>query len=191
MKFEIGGQKVCPRNDGGIGIRYNTGHGFRNWQPQGIRPVLSLEAKRRRSRKRDDPDLAYDYAGQIFCEMLGQICHPEFYNNTESEYQEAFIIHGSHSSIRIYYCKFPNSYLSEIAAHGMHNYLSHRTQVHTVTLQRTKKFHMLHTPERVELFRALAKLFYYLVSGRSHCGYLFNYNGNPIHKIVSPFVLLW
>jgi len=43
MTFEIGGQKVSPQNDGGIGIRYINQHGVHNWQPGGIRPVLSLE----------------------------------------------------------------------------------------------------------------------------------------------------
>jgi len=27
-------------------------------------------------------------AGQMFCEMLGQVCYEEFYENTQSEYQE-------------------------------------------------------------------------------------------------------
>jgi hypothetical protein len=42
---------------------------------------------------------------------------------------------------------------------------------------------MRHTGERVELFTLLAKLLWYLISGRSHVGYLFNHNGNPIHNI--------
>ena len=46
MKFTIGGQTVTPRNDGGIGILYNSGEGFKNWQPGGFRPVLSLEVSR-------------------------------------------------------------------------------------------------------------------------------------------------
>jgi hypothetical protein len=32
----------------------------------------------------------YEYAGQIFCEMLGQTCYPEFYENNQTEYQEVF-----------------------------------------------------------------------------------------------------
>lgn len=42
---------------------------------------------------------------------------------------------------------------------------------------------MRHTAERVELFKLLAKLLWYLISGNSHAGYLFNYNYNPIHNI--------
>ena len=30
----------------------------------------------------------YEYAGQIFCEMLGQTCYSEFYENNQMEYQE-------------------------------------------------------------------------------------------------------
>ena len=43
---------------------------------------------------------------------------------------------------------------------------------------------MQNTDERIELFKLLAKLLWYLISGRSHVGYLFNYDDNPIHKIV-------
>jgi hypothetical protein len=53
-----------------------------------------------------------------------------------------------------------------------------------VKLRRTKKFHLQHTGERVELFQLLARLLWYLISGRSHVGYLFNYEENPIHRIV-------
>ena len=63
-------------------------------------------------------------------------------------------------------------------------YLNRRTPLEEpVQLQRTKKFHMRNSAERVELFHLLAKLIWYLVSGRSHVGYLFNYPDNPIHKI--------
>jgi hypothetical protein len=49
---------------------------------------------------------------------------------------------------------------------------------------------MQHIDERVELFELLAKLLWYLISGRSHVGYLFSYDDNPIHKIVAvPFHL--
>src|SRR5947207_4579172 len=49
---------------------------------------VKIQAKRRRSKKKDDVELMYEYAGQIFCEMLGQTCYKEFYENVEMEYQE-------------------------------------------------------------------------------------------------------
>jgi hypothetical protein len=42
-KFNLGVEAVTAINDGGLGIRYNAGSGFVDWQPGGIRPVLSLE----------------------------------------------------------------------------------------------------------------------------------------------------
>ena len=36
-------QKITAINDGGLGVRYNTGNGPVAWQPGGIRPVLALE----------------------------------------------------------------------------------------------------------------------------------------------------
>ena len=42
-KFILGVETVTAINDGGLGVRYNLGRGYTQWQPGGIRPVLSLE----------------------------------------------------------------------------------------------------------------------------------------------------
>ena len=42
-KFRLGMQTIIAINDGGLGVRYNTGEGPVDWQPGGIRPVLALE----------------------------------------------------------------------------------------------------------------------------------------------------
>jgi hypothetical protein len=51
----------------------------------------NIEAKRMHANTRDSEELEYKFAAQIFCEMLGQTCHPEFYEREQSEYQE--VIH--------------------------------------------------------------------------------------------------
>ena len=51
----------------------------------------NYQAKRRRSDKMDDKELSYATGGQIFCEMLGQTCYKEFYENDEMKYQEVLI----------------------------------------------------------------------------------------------------
>jgi hypothetical protein len=115
--------------------------------------------------------------------MLGQVCYKEFYENQESEYKEAFVIFGTHSTISIYYAKLPNEYLANIAQYGV-RYLQ-KSEQH-VKLRCTKRYHMRDTAERVELFHILAELLWYLISGRSHVGYLYNYADNPLHKLVYP-----
>jgi hypothetical protein len=97
-------------------------------------------------------------------------------------------MHGRHSSITMYYAKFPNSYLSEIAQYGA-KYLERSQIKQRVKLRRTKRFRLHDADERIELFQLLAKLLRYLVSGRSHVGYLFNHDHSPLHGIVS--LLLW
>ena len=42
-KFCLGVEGITAINDGGLGIRYNIGNGNVQFQPGGIRPVLSLE----------------------------------------------------------------------------------------------------------------------------------------------------
>jgi hypothetical protein len=96
---------------------------------------------------------------------------------------QAFVIHGSHSSITIYYTKLPNTYLSEIAKFGA-KYLQRSSLKQRVNLCHTKKFHLRNTTERVELFHLLSKLLWYLISGKSHVGHLFNYDDSPLHSLV-------
>ena len=88
MKYTLGCETITAINDGGVHIRYNLGQGNIDFRLGGIRPVLSLEAKRRKSKRRNDPDLPWQYAGQIFAEMLGQVCYKDFYENPRMEYQE-------------------------------------------------------------------------------------------------------
>lgn len=124
--------------------------------------------------------------------MLGQTCYKEFFDNDTTGYQEAFVIHGSHSSVAIYYAKLPNLYLSEISRYGKkwknhtnRAYNPTKTFKERVKLVRTKKFSLRETAERVELFTVLAKLLWYLISGKARVGYLYNYTDNPLHKIVT------
>ena len=39
-------------------------------------------------KKENDEDTANRHAAQIYAEMLGQVCHPEFYDTMNNEYQE-------------------------------------------------------------------------------------------------------
>ena len=59
-----------------------------------------------------------------------------------------------------------------------------------VQLKRTKRYHMHYTTERVVWFELLAQLLLYLASGKALVGYLFNYRGNPLHKLVTPLTSL-
>jgi len=88
MKFTLGCETVTAINDGGLNIWYNLGKGDIDFRLGGVRPVLSLEAKRRKSKRRDDPELPWEYASQIFAEMLGQVCYIDFFKNPHMEYQE-------------------------------------------------------------------------------------------------------
>lgn len=147
--------------------------------------------------------------------MLGQTCHPDLHSNTKMKYQEvkphdrphflpaleippaqspfkpsltrkkAFVIHAIHSSLIVYYARLPNGYLSAIQEHGI-NYLQKVDKnKFQISLRATKVFHLRQPNERADIFTLLAKLIWYLVSGKSHVGYLHNHPDNPIHIAVS------
>ena len=80
----------------------------------------------------------------------------------------------------IYYAELPNEYLAAIAKHGIHYRQQFNDQI-SITLRRTEVYHLRKTVERAKVFTLLAKLVWYLLSGRSHVGYLRNTIFNPIH----------
>lgn len=41
-----------------------------------------------KSKERTKVETTYAHAAQIFCEMLGQVCHKEFYDNIHTTFQE-------------------------------------------------------------------------------------------------------
>jgi hypothetical protein len=68
-------------------------------------PVLSIKvinspchfndkAKRKKHKSRNNQDIIYRHAAQIFAEILGRVCHKEFYNNANTEYQEVTTFHS-------------------------------------------------------------------------------------------------
>jgi hypothetical protein len=166
---------------------------FLTFQPTSYRPVLSLEvlpraicspkAKRKHYYKRDDNlTLMHRQASQIFCEMLGQCCYKQFYNNKAMEYQQVhlfskcsynqpFVIHCSHDSVTIYFATLSNEYLRTIASTSK-NVNSDSRPLH-VTLKRTCKYHMRDPRELMKLVKTVVHLLCHLTSGQAHVGYLF------------------
>ena len=58
--------------------------------------ILNAKAKRKKHKSRNNKDIIYRHAAQIFAEMLGQVCHKEFYDNAATEYQEVIPCDSSH-----------------------------------------------------------------------------------------------
>jgi hypothetical protein len=82
---------VTAKDDGGISLSASTTPGIT------IPPILSIEvyifaqlmqAKRKKHKTLSSLDTHYAHAAQIYCEMLGQICHSQFYENLHTIYQE-------------------------------------------------------------------------------------------------------
>jgi hypothetical protein len=72
-------------------------------------------------------------------------------------------------------CSTPNTYLSDISQVGARYHL--HPNKHTIILQQSKPYRMRKPMHQVEFFK-LAMLFNYMVSGKSHIGYLCNKLGN-------------
>jgi len=63
--------------------------GFVIWGNDALFLILNSYQTKRKGDKGGPAN--WKHAGQIFCEMLGQVCHPEFYRAIEpSEYLEVY-----------------------------------------------------------------------------------------------------
>jgi hypothetical protein len=103
--------------------------------------------------------------------MLGQVCHPEFYDRLQNDYQEAFVIHIRHAKITLFYAKFPNLYLSRISQYGAKYAAMFPDKVR---LYQSQPYMMKKTQDQAAFYRQLTNLLWYLASGNRHVGYLSN-----------------
>lgn len=87
------------------------------------------------------------------------------------------MIHIRHAKITIFYAKLPNLYLSRVSQLGA-KYAT--TFPHSkVRLCQSKPYFMKKVEDQAAFYRVLNHLLWYLVSGKSHVGYLCNCPKNP------------
>lgn len=89
-------QSVTVIDDGGVSMYFQRD----SLNRASNRVVLSVEvhdypalcspfqAKRKKHAKDNNETTANRHAGQIFAVMLGQVCHPDFYQDLENDFQE-------------------------------------------------------------------------------------------------------
>lgn len=95
------------------------------------------------------------------------------------------MIHIRHTKVYLFYAKFPNTYLSRIYEHGAKYSQLFPSPEDKITLCQSPAYSMNNAADQAKLFRDLAKLLWYLSSGRSHVGYLCNCPRNSfVEKLV-------
>ena len=134
------------------------------------------------------------HAAQIYAEMLGQVCHKGLYEPNINGFQEvsshcdvcslqSFMIHARHATFYIFYAKFPNTYLRDIAMYG-EEYKTRVPSPHKVTIEKSEPFRMRFPEHQARFFKLLSTVLYYLVSGYSNAGYLAADKWNPYYKAI-------
>ena len=91
---------------------------------------------------------------------------------------KAFVLHIRHATLTIFHAHFPHAYLSNINTHGAQysSLFPHEAKIH---LRQSRAYNMRLASDQAALYSFLARLFWFLSSGRSHVGYLANCPGNP------------
>lgn len=191
-RFMMGGTVYKALNDGGLSIKTKqrdcSGHfhiGARekyHWQALIIETKRKSSAKFRTDTKREVTTT--NHAAQMFGEMLAQVCHPELFKTNLDGYQESFVIYCRHDKAALFYAKLPHKYLQWVAEEKNKSQNKYRT---IIPLKRTRWYLMRFGDERAAFFELLAKLLWYLGSGKSHVGFCRNeHDSNPIYAWVLP-----
>ena len=95
------------------------------------------------------------------------------------------MINVRHTTARLFYCKFPVSYLRNIAKYGA-KYRSQVPSAQGVHLQHTKQYQLRDPTLRTEFFNIVCRLLMYITSGNSRLPYLWNYPENAINTVHLP-----
>ena len=98
------------------------------------------------------------------------------------------MINVRHTTARLFYCKFPVSYLRNIAKYGA-KYRSQVPVAQGVHLQHTKNYQLRDPMQRGEFFRLVCKLIWYSSSGKSRMPFLWNHLENAINTVLAFSVL--
>jgi hypothetical protein len=105
---------------------------------------------------------------------------------------QAFVVHARHATFYLFYAKFPNTYLRDIARYG----IEYKQRVaHPIKIQicQSRPYRMRHPQHEADFFRSLSKILYYMVSGYSNVGYLAKDEWNPYYNgipLVSPLMTM-
>ena len=103
---------------------------------------------------------------------------------------KAFVIHIRHATISIFHAHLPNTYLSNIHVHGP-RYSALFPTTPKIRLKQYGPWNMRHTQDQAALYRVLARVLWFLASGRSHVGYLAKCRSNPFvaKEVLNPVVV--
>jgi len=98
------------------------------------------------------------------------------------------VLHARHATFYIFYARFPNRYLRDIATYGS-RYLHEVRDPQRIIIQQSRPFRMRFPEQQGEFFRLFAKLIYYLVSGHSHVFHLAKDESNPLYRNVTGYIV--
>lgn len=89
-------------------------------------PRSQFQAKRKKHAKDNDETTANRHAAQIFAEMLGQVCHPDFYEDLENHFQE---VKPTRAPCQILLAPVANTLIGICGSHPSHEDLSLLCQI--------------------------------------------------------------
>jgi hypothetical protein len=95
------------------------------------------------------------------------------------------VVHARHANVYLFYAKFPNTYLRDIARYGS-EYKHRIADPIKIQICQSRPYQMRHPQHQADFFRLLSRILYYMISGNSNVGYLAKDEWNPYYNGVPP-----
>ena len=133
---------------------------------------------------------AQSIAAQIWAEMLGMVCHPEYYKLGEQKVKkkipihvsvnfQAFVVHFSGFYASIYHAIFPSEYLSTLQNEGISKLKTKFKK--RIPLYHTAPCNLINPDARLQFLRDFIAVVRCLADGNAPIGYL-RRDGGKIHR---------
>ena len=132
-------------------------------------------------------------AAQILAEMLGIVCHPEYFQADRKQLVsprslflrfytlltlKGIVVHfdGFHASV--YWAEFPSIYLNTLREGNVDQLKDFSPKI---KLRHTRRYNLINTVQRTEFIKEFIALLRYVAAGDAHIGYLRN-DTQDIHR---------
>lgn len=131
-------------------------------------------------------------AGQILAEMLGTVCHPEYYHSGHDQTVsfhyfsnhltlQGIVVHFDGFHVSVYFAVFPAQYLRTVRDINLNDLEGIPTK-DKIKLNHTRIYNLVNTVDRTEFIKEFVALVRYIAAGEANVGFL-GKTREEIHRI--------
>ena len=132
-------------------------------------------------------------AGQILAEMLGTVCHPEYYQSGHDQTVsfhyilmlmiKGIVVHFDGFHVSVYFAIFPAQYLRTVRDINL-NDLEGKPKEERIKLNHSRIYNLVNSIDRTEFIKEFIALIRFIAAGEANVGFL-GKTREEIHRIAT------